>query len=295
MTPRFTVVVPTYRRPRSLQRCLSALAAGEAPDGGFEVIVVDDGGDVPLERVVEPFADRLDVSLIRQDNAGPAAARNTGAAKASGEILAFTDDDCAPAPHWLTNLDAAVQQAPGAMVAGRAVNARPDDPYATASEAIVDHLAAWSRSHAAVVPFAASNNLAVPAAAFERLGGFDTRFATAAGEDRDFSARWAASGAPIVWAPDAIVAHAHGHDGNLVTFIRQHAGYGRGGQQFRRTRRERHEDVSVFKGMGFYTALLQRAWRDGGMRVVALVVLAQIATAAGYAAGFAAQRREHRS
>lgn len=57
--------------------------------------------------------------------------------------------------------------------------------------------------------FFASNNLAVPAGEFKRLGGFDVDFPLAAGEDRDFCARWNEAGLPSHYAPDARIWHRH--------------------------------------------------------------------------------------
>jgi len=68
------------------------------------VIVVDDGSEMPLEAVVAAFHDQLDVTLLTEPHAGPATARNTGAVRAKGEFLAFTDDDCTPASDWLQTL-----------------------------------------------------------------------------------------------------------------------------------------------------------------------------------------------
>jgi glycosyltransferase involved in cell wall biosynthesis len=76
--PSFSIVIPSYRRPRQLAECLRALSRLEYPRDRFEVIVVDDGGDAPLDEVVAPFGSNLSLTLIRQPNAGPAAARNLG-------------------------------------------------------------------------------------------------------------------------------------------------------------------------------------------------------------------------
>src|SRR5215813_1646861 len=97
--PRFSIVVPTYRRPAILAGCLDAVARLDYPCDRFEAIVVDDGGGaVELPRA---YAD-VDMVLLTQAHAGPAAARNTGAARARGDFLAFTDDDCRPDPGWLS-------------------------------------------------------------------------------------------------------------------------------------------------------------------------------------------------
>src|SRR4029079_11010653 len=59
--PLFSVIVPSHNRPRELARCLWSLAASTFAHDQFEVIVVDDGGTEPLEPVVKPFRDRLDI------------------------------------------------------------------------------------------------------------------------------------------------------------------------------------------------------------------------------------------
>src|SRR5437867_3420967 len=86
--PVFSIVVPTYRRPKQLAACLQALAKLDYARERFEVIVVDDGSTTPPEAVVTSFQDRLQVTLVLQPHAGSAAARNTGAERARGEYLA---------------------------------------------------------------------------------------------------------------------------------------------------------------------------------------------------------------
>ena len=88
-----SIVIPTYGRPDQLAACLDSLEALDYPRDRFEVIVVDDGSPQPLP----PYGGALRVTLVRQAHAGPAAARNTGAAASRGRWLAFTDDDCRPA------------------------------------------------------------------------------------------------------------------------------------------------------------------------------------------------------
>ena len=62
----FSVIVPTYSRPAALSECLTALAALDYPPERFEVIVVDDGSDQPLDHVVYPFREKLTLQLFRQ-------------------------------------------------------------------------------------------------------------------------------------------------------------------------------------------------------------------------------------
>ncbi len=82
----FSVIVPTYSRPRSLARCLEALAAQDFPMDRFEVIVVDDGSAKPRHGVVAALKDRLTLTLRQQEHAGPGTARNTGAQHARNRV-----------------------------------------------------------------------------------------------------------------------------------------------------------------------------------------------------------------
>ena len=233
--PFFSIIIPTYNRPRQLADCLGALAALDYPRQGFEVIVVDDGSTVPLARVVAPFQPLFPLALVTRDNAGPAAARNTGAARARGRFLAFTDDDCLPAGNWLTALAARFAEAPGQAVAGRTINALPQNPFATASQLIIDMVHAYYNANPREAQFSASNNLALPAETFRRLGGFDGSFRTS--EDRDLIDRWRHGGHRLVYAPEVLVYHAQ-----LLTwrgFCRQHFNYGRGAFRFHRARARR--------------------------------------------------------
>jgi len=107
MTIRISVVVPTYKRPHLLERCLTALLAQDLPAHEFEIVVADDGNDPQTRRLVQRRAraigahPRLRYVPVVQRH-GPAAARNRGWRAAHGEIIAFTDDDCVPQRDWLT-------------------------------------------------------------------------------------------------------------------------------------------------------------------------------------------------
>src|SRR5438874_11533006 len=95
---RVTVVVPARNAEATLGRTLDAIAS-QCLDEPWETIVVDDGSSDGTVAIAERAPGG--VTLLRADAAGPAAARNRGAEAARGEVLAFTDADCFPAPGWL--------------------------------------------------------------------------------------------------------------------------------------------------------------------------------------------------
>jgi len=130
-SPQVSIVVPTFARPAALARCLDGIAALDRAVP-FEVVVVDDGGPEPLDALVAERAARLDVHLVRQTRGGPAAARNTGAARARGAWLAFLDDDCTPDQGWLAVLVRELERDDRRLLGGSVENALPENPYATA-------------------------------------------------------------------------------------------------------------------------------------------------------------------
>jgi len=196
----------------------------------FEVIVVDDGGHAALDPTVAGFRYRLNLTLLKQANTGPAGARNHGAAHAEGEYLAFTDDDCLPDPRWLDALARGFKDSHRSICGGKAINALRENPYSTATQLLVDYLYEHYSPIETLGAFFPTNNFALPRQSFLEMGGFDStlRF----GEDRDFCYRWACLGYPFVFVPDAVVYHAHGL--NLFSCLKLHFSYGGGTFQFRR-------------------------------------------------------------
>lgn len=274
------IVVPTCDRPEALGACLEALVRLDpAP---YAIVVVDDGGRRPAAEVADRFGGR--VRCIRQENAGPAAARNAGVRATDAEFLALTDDDCRPRPDWLGALLAAQGGVPGRMVGGRVENALPGNVYAAASQALCDYLYAAGDAGAGGAEFFTTNNVAFDRATFERIGGFDESFPRAAGEDRDLGRRWRAAGGTLLYAPGAVVDHAHGMD--LRGFWRQQSNYGRGARQLHARMAVREDPGPRFGRIGFYAGLVGHPLRDGRPRPLArsaLLALAQVATAWGYA------------
>ena len=284
-----SVVVASNRDPARIRSCLEGLRAQDYPPDRFEVVVVDDGSPVPLAPVVDEFAGSLRTRTHRQAPAGPAVARNAGARVATGDFLAFTDDDCVPDPNWLRLLAEAMEQSPDALVGGRVVNRLSDDRFAEATHELIlsldDAYGFWSPRR-----FFTSNNLAVSREAFATVGGFDESFTVPGGEDRELCERWQAQGRPLVRADRAVVSHAHRM--TLRSFVRQHYNYGRGAYQLRHRRDE--ADVPL-EPLGFYARILADPFRRLPVAAAtvqsALFLLTQVATAVGYVGEWRQSRR----
>ena len=271
-----SVVVPTRDRPQALSRCLDALDAQSLADR-LEVIVVDDGSQADDEtaRVVGLHSR---ARLLRQSGVGPAAARNAGASEAGGVFLCFTDDDCEPDRNWVERLVESLRGGADA-VAGKTL-AR-GGALASASELIARAPAAAPPPAGSDLAFAPSNNLACTKAAFEATP-FDESYPQAAGEDREWCARLLAGGHVLRSEPAARLVH--NQELTFGRFLRQQARYGQGAFRFRHRSGERRP----LEPPAFYRALLERAFAEGSS-VGVLVCVGQVATAAGFAAGWCAE------
>jgi GT2 family glycosyltransferase len=281
--PSFSIVVPTYGRPQQLADCLASLAQLDYPRDRFEVIIVDDGGDVPLEQRIAPFRETLAVTLIRQPNGGPGTARNTGAERAGGEFIAFTDDDCMVETAWLRALATVLVDAPDCMVGGLTLNAA-DGICSTASQLIVDVVYRHYNPDPSRAGFVASNNMALSVRGFREVGGFDPTFRWA--EDRDLCDRWRFCGRRIVYTATARVQHARPM--NLRAFCRQHFAYGRGAARFHQQRSARRSG-SLLVESRFHLDVMNWLWHPltqvplrQAPAVAALIGLWQTANLAGF-------------
>jgi glycosyltransferase involved in cell wall biosynthesis len=229
-----SVVVPTFNRARLLPEVLQALLRQDYGDG-FEILVVDDGSRDATPQVLSEWS-RLYPSRIRvfrQENAGPARARNRGVEEARGWFVAFIDDDCLPEGSWLSGLRHALQ---GTAAAAGAVVNRTDGwvgRYINL-ESVVNHVVSSDGSVAEPI----TGNFAVRTDVFRALGGFDEAIRVAGGEDTEFGLRLRAAGHTIVLAPLARVRHESRT--GPVDYLRMIFRHGRG-------RRRLGERVSEFR------------------------------------------------
>jgi GT2 family glycosyltransferase len=294
-TPLVSIVIPTYARPERLRECLAALARQTMPADTFEIVVVDDGSPQPVVPPADTAAAGPTIRIIRQPNAGPSAARNRGVAEACGEVIALTDDDCLPTPAWLESLVAAHRQSPDALVGGITFNGLTDDVFATTSQMIIDLVYEHFNADEAAAYFLTSNNMLCSRGAYSDLGGFDTSFARAGAEDRDFCDRWRASGRPLRLVPAATIEHRHAQ--TLRKFLGLHYRYGRGAYRYQTKRRERGSGTMA-QDMNFHGTLVRRLPRHlqkhrglfRKVQIISAIVLWQVANAAGFFHEAAVQR-----
>ncbi|MGI9243684.1 MAG: glycosyltransferase, partial [Verrucomicrobiales bacterium] len=196
--PPVSVIVCTYNGSRTLRECLTSLEKLDYPD--YEVLVVDDGSDDETPAIIKSFGY---VRRLHQDHGGLSKARNLGAAKARGKILAYTDDDCVADEHWISHLVATFDRGGYGAVGGPNIS----PPASSLTRACVA-AAPGAPAHVLLTDRIAEHipgcNLAVTREAFERIGGFMPEYRTA-GDDVDFCWRLQTAGYEIGFSPGAMV------------------------------------------------------------------------------------------
>jgi glycosyltransferase involved in cell wall biosynthesis len=221
MSVRLSVVIPTRGRPDRLWACLATLAAARPPEGGWEVVVVDDGSERPLEEQVRPLAagDGPAVRFARQAPSGLNAARNRGALEARGQVIAFLDDDTLVDRDWARAMSAAFADPGCDAVAGRVVLRLEDAAPRWLTPKLRRYLAEYDQGelarpvHGDPVPVGA--NCAVRRGAWSSAGGFAAGLDRAgtsllSNGDTEFFRRLLARGATIRYVPEARVEHCVG-------------------------------------------------------------------------------------
>ncbi|PYJ13903.1 MAG: glycosyl transferase [Verrucomicrobia bacterium] len=215
--PFVSVIVCSYNGGHTLAACLNSLSKLHYPE--YEVILVDDGSTDDTAYIAAQFPQ---VRYIHQSNNGLSHARNTGAAAAKGEVLAYTDSDCMADVDWLYYMIGTLVSGDYAGVGGpnvtppaknwiqACVAAAPGGPsHVLLTDTIAEHIPGC--------------NMAFYRWAFESLGGFDPEYHKA-GDDVDFCWRIQQAGWVIAFSPAAIVWHYRRF--TLRAFLKQQDGYG---------------------------------------------------------------------
>jgi glycosyltransferase involved in cell wall biosynthesis len=203
--PRVSVVIPTFRRPDLLSRCLEAVCAQSLAPDAYEVIVADDGHSDETRTLVERF-DARDGPAVRyvrpQGGRGPAVARNAGWRAARADLIAFTDDDTVPASDWLAAGERDLE--PGwSALCGRVVVPRRIGSDGAALPPTDHELMTRGLESAEFV----TANAFVRRSALLAVSGFDERFRRAWREDSDLQFRLQREAGPVGRSVDAVVEH----------------------------------------------------------------------------------------
>jgi len=238
--PRISVVVCTYNGARTIRDCLDGLCKLEYPD--YEVIIVDDGSTDGTGQIASEYGFRV----VRIANSGLANARNVGTALASGEIIAFTDDDARPDPHWLKYIAGALINNDKVGVGGPNLAPSGDGSIA---ECVAN--APGGPLHVLLSDHEAEHipgcNMAIRKACLEAAGGFDPQFRVA-GDDVDMCWRLQQHGWHLGFSSAALVWHHR--RSSIRAYWRQQVGYGRAEALLERRWPEKYNSVGHLTWQG---------------------------------------------
>lgn len=216
--PRISVLVCTRNGAMTLAACLEALGRQTHPD--YEVIVIDDGSMDATVQIAQRFPF---VRCISQPGSGLSVARNRGAQEATGEILAYTDDDCIPHSDWLLRIGLALDDSSWVAAGGPNIPPAPRNSMETlvaSSPGAPTHVL-LNDEEAEHLP---GCNLCIRKSALLGIGGFHPDFTTA-GDDVDICWRLREAGGRLRFVPGAMVWHHRRFTARA--YLRQQTGYGK--------------------------------------------------------------------
>ena len=203
---KYSIIVPVFNRPDEVDELLESLLSQEEKD--FEVIIVEDGSQVPCKKVCDKYADRLDLHYYYKENSGPGQSRNYGAERAKGDYLLILDSDVVLPKGYIRAVSEELNREPADAFGG------PD----CAHESFTDTQKAISYSMTSFFTtggirggkkkldkfYPRSFNMGIRRDVYQELGGFSKmRF----GEDIDFSIRIFKAGKRCRLFPKAWVWH----------------------------------------------------------------------------------------
>jgi GT2 family glycosyltransferase len=229
-----SVIVCTHNRAHRLEQTLNSLQQMTVPfDLLCELIIVDNNSSDNTKEVIDNFRNKssLNIKYVFERGQGLSRARNMGIQEASGNIIAFTDDDCIVDRYWITSISKAFHTDESiAGIGGRVLlYNKMDRPI---SIRIYEERATISSTDR-IIKLMIGCNMAFARPVFDEIGLFDTDFGAgtrfASTEDFDFLYRVYKRGLKIIYSPDVLVYHNHGrrNDEQIRSLIKGYA-VGRG-------------------------------------------------------------------
>ena len=213
----YSIIVPVYNRPDEVAKLLESLEAQTVKN--FEVVLIEDGSQMPCDEVVEQFSDKLNIRYISKPNTGRSDSRNIGMREAKGDVFLFFDSDCFLPPHYFEQLNKAMSEDSFDCFGGPDAthdsfsNLQKAISYTMTSFLTTGGIRGGKRQMEKFMP--RTFNMGFKREVFEKVGGFNEMF----GEDIDLSLRVQEAGFRIVLLRDVFVYHKRRI--NMAKFYRQ--------------------------------------------------------------------------
>jgi len=198
--PQVSLIVAIYNAAATLRDCLESLTHLDYPRSLLEVLCVDNASSDATPRILEGYRNRFEI--VHEARRGPAAARNAGLRRASGQVIAFTDADCVVDPCWLRHLVEPLRGPQVGVVGGTILSKRPCNSIEAFGEQIHDHHRAVNEFEP---PYAITMNWASRLDVLRVVGFFNEDLLRCS--DVDWSYRMVRAGYRLAYAPAAIVYH----------------------------------------------------------------------------------------
>lgn len=203
--PELSVIIATRDRAELLERCLGSLEQQTVPPSAFEVVVVDDGSTDHTAGLLDTLDPPYALTVLEQPRSGTSAARNAGAARATGQILLFVDDDEEADPRLVAAHVEAHREQQGIVACG-AIARRVDesaDRYAVLQRDEGNERIAELAARPLTYWDCCAGNLSLTRVAFDDVGGFAADLPRES--DTELAYRLHRAGLELVFVPDAIV------------------------------------------------------------------------------------------
>ena len=208
-----SVIVCTRNRATKLVNCMEALLAMKTEGLRWKLICVDNGSTDDTRNVVERFSKNssLPIKYVYEKTERLSVARNSGLTNSSGDVLAFTDDDCIVDPYWLANIAKEFREDNSLALLGGRVELHDKRDLPLGIRTYKNRVTIEPTN---VFSYVGAGNMALRRSVIEKIGMFDIRFGPGApllaAEDSDFAYRVLKAGLKAVYSPDVIVSHDHG-------------------------------------------------------------------------------------
>ena len=230
---RYSIIVPVFNRPDEVDELLESLSSQTLTD--FEVVIVEDGSQIPCKDVCDKYANILDLHYYFKENSGPGQSRNYGVDRAQGEYVIILDSDAVTPPGFMQAIDDELKRQPTDAWGGPdAAHESFSDIQKAISYAMTSFFTTGGirggKKQLDKKFYPRSFNLGVRREVYQQLGGFTTeRFSKMSlyGEDIDFSLRIYKNGYSCRLFPEAWLWHKRRTD--FRKFWRQvyNSGYAR--------------------------------------------------------------------
>lgn len=200
--PSVSVIVPVFNAESTLEECIRSIGELAYPKSKLELIFVNNASTDRSIDILNMYREKIEI--VYQVKRGPAAARNEGILKSSGEIIAFTDSDCKVDREWLNKIVQPLKDKSVGIVGGKISSKRPCNKIEEFGETIHDHDKAINEYRP---PYVITMNWASRQSVLKEVGLFDESFIRC--EDVDLSHRIMQAGYRFHYEPEAIIYHSN--------------------------------------------------------------------------------------